>query len=100
MAHCKKLLVLAQLIKEAVKKVVQQMKKQGGGGNGGRCQGPEETVIAKVPQNLAASSNVKAPVRGGKSSGLQDGQEVQEKWPHGSSIDKKEKKVCLCCGSW
>lgn len=96
--HCKMLLVLA---KEAVKKVGQQMKRCSGGGNGGRCQGPEETVITKGPQNLAVSSHVKAPVREGKPSGLLGGQEVQEKCPHDSSIDKKEKKDRrLCCRSW
>ena len=69
----------------------QQTRRCSGGGNRGGCQGPEERVIAKAPQNLAASSHVKAPVGGGKSSGLQDGQEVPEKWPCGSNIGRKIK---------
>lgn len=83
------MLFLAKLKKEAVTKVGQQMRRHDGGGNGGTCQRPEKTVIAKAPQHFAASSHVK--VGGEKSSGLQDGQEVPEKWPHHSSIGKENK---------
>lgn len=87
--HCKKLHVLAKLIKKAVRIVGGSRTADKEVQCRGRCQGPEETVIAKAPQILAASSHVKAPVGEGKSSGLQDSQEVPEKWPYGSSIGRK-----------